>query len=90
MIHRGAMKSITVHGVSEEAAKLLRKRAKGTGRSVNKVMKEMIDRSLGLEPGKKDNRQEFAEFCGIWTEEHSKSFLEAIGDLGRIDEGDWR
>jgi hypothetical protein len=84
------MKSISVHGVSKETAELLRKRAKSQGRSVNKVMKELIDRSLGLEPWKKDNRQEFAEFCGIWTEEDSKSFLEAIGDLGRIDEGDWR
>jgi hypothetical protein len=84
------MKSITVHGVNEEAAKLIQKRAKGEGRSVNKVMKELIDRSLGLDPRKKDNRQEFADFCGIWTAEEAKSFLEAIGDLERIDEGDWR
>jgi plasmid stability protein len=84
------MKSITVHGVSEEAAKLLRKRAKGTGRSVNKVMKELIDRSLGLEPGKKDNRAAFVEFCGVWTEEEAKAFLDAIDDLERIDEADWR
>lgn len=84
------MKSITVHGVNEEAAKLIQKRAKGEGRSVNKVMKELIDRSLGLDPRKKDNRQEFADFCGIWTAEEAKSFLEAIGDLERIDESDWR
>lgn len=84
------MKSITVHGVSEEAAKLIRKRAKGEGRSVNKVMKDLIDRSIGLDPRKKDNRQEFADFCGIWTAEEAKSFLEAIGDLERIDESDWR
>lgn len=84
------MKSITVHGVNEEAAKLIRKRAKGEGRSVNKVMKDLIDRSLGLDPRKKDNRQEFADFCGIWTAEEAKSFLEASGDLERIDESDWR
>jgi hypothetical protein len=84
------MKSITVHGVNEEAAKLIQKRAKGEGRSVNKVMKELIDRSLGLDPRKKDNRQEFADFCGIWTAEEATSFLEATGDLERIDESDWR
>jgi len=84
------MKSITVHGVGEEAAKLIQKRAKGEGRSVNKVMKELIDRSLGLDPRKIDNRQEFADFCGIWTAEEAKGFLESIGDLGQIDEGDWR
>jgi hypothetical protein len=29
---------------------------------------------------------EFAEFCGLWTEEEAKSFLAAIEDLERIDE----
>jgi len=30
---------------------------------------------------------EFAEFLGLWTEEEAKSFLDAIEDLERIDEG---
>ena len=84
------MKSISVHGVSSEAAELLRQRAKNEGRSVNKVMKELIDQSLGLGSGKKDNRTAFAEFCGLWTEKEAKIFLDAIGDMERVDEGDWR
>jgi plasmid stability protein len=84
------MKSITVHGVSEEAAELLRQRAKNEGRSVNKVMKELIDQSLGLGSGKTDNRAAFMEFCGVWTEEEAKAFLDAVADLEQVDEADWR
>ena len=84
------MKSISVHGVSKETADLLRQRAKDEGRSVNKVMKELIDQSLGLGAGKRDNRPVFAEFCSVWTEEEAKAFLDSIDDLERIDEVDWR
>lgn len=84
------MKSISVHGVSKETVDLLRQRAKNEGRSVNNVMKELIDQSLGLGSGKADNRTAFVEFCGVWTEEEAKAFLDAIDDLERIDEADWR
>jgi len=90
MNHQAKVKSISVHGLSEEAAELLRRRAKNEGRSVNKVMKDMIDQSLGLGSGKNDNRAAFAEFCGVWTEEEARAFLDSIDDLERIDEADWR
>jgi len=63
------MKSITVHGIDEKTEKLIKKRAKSEGTSVNKVMK-------------KDNREEFLDLFGIWTEEEGKQFFKAIKDKG--------
>jgi len=36
------MKSISVHGVDKETEKAVRERAKAEGRSVNKVVKDLI------------------------------------------------
>ena len=80
------MKSITVHGLDEETAKLIAKRAKSEGRSVNKVVKELIGKSLGLGGGKKDNRDEFMDLCGLWTDKEAQEFLESIDDLEVIEE----
>ena len=84
------MKSITIHGIDEEMEKLIRKRAKSEGQSVNKIVKELVGRSLGLGSGKKDNRDEFADLCGVWTEEEADSFLAAVGDLEAVNQEDWR
>ena len=84
------MKSITIHGVGGDVEKLIKKRAKTEARSVNKVVKELIERSLGLGPRRTDNREDFADLCGVWSKEEAMSFLEAVGDLERIDKDDWR
>ncbi len=84
------MRSITIHGVGEDADKLIKKRAKSEGRSVNKVVKGLIEESLGLGPRQSDHREDFAEFCGLWSEEEAASFLEAVADLEKIDKDDWR
>jgi hypothetical protein len=33
----------------------------------------------------KDRRDEFAEFCGVWTSLEADQFLESIADLETID-----
>jgi hypothetical protein len=33
----------------------------------------------------KDNRDEFAEFCGVWTAAEADQFLESIADLETIE-----
>jgi len=86
------MKSISVHGIDKETEKLIRERAKTEGRSVNKIVKELIANSLGLSDKKKrnDNREEFADLCGVWTKEEAARFLESIADLETIDDKNWQ
>lgn len=84
------MKSISVHGVDKETEKTIKERAKNEGKSVNKVMKELVAQSLGLTARPPDNRAEFADLCGVWTEEQASEFMELIADFEVVDAKDWR
>jgi len=84
------MKSITVHGLEDKIYEMIRKRAKSEGRSVNKVVKELISRALGLEGNRTDNTEDFANLCGVWTEEEAREFREVIGVMARVDPEEWQ
>jgi predicted HicB family RNase H-like nuclease len=46
LIHRGQMKSITVHGIDQKMEKLIQERAKSAGTSVNRIVKELLAKAL--------------------------------------------
>jgi plasmid stability protein len=83
------MKSISVHGVDTETEKKIKERAKNEGKSVNKVMKELIAKALGLGDKPPDNRAMFEDLSGVWTEAEEREFLDSIADLETTDEKDW-
>ncbi len=84
------MKSISVHGINEETEKKIAERAKSEGKSVNKVVKELIAKALGLGERPPDKGEAFADLCGVWTEEEAAEFMAAIADLETVDAKDWR
>lgn len=84
------MKSISVHGIDKDMEKLIKERAKNEGKSVNKIVKELVGKSLGLGPRTPDNRQEFADLCGVWTEAEASEFLGLISDLEVVDAKEWQ
>lgn len=84
------MKSISVHGIDEETEKAIEERAKSEGKSVNKVVKELIAKALGIGDKPPDNRAEFADLCGVWTEEEATEFMELIADFEVVDGKDWQ
>jgi len=84
------MKSITIHGIDEETEKLIKKRAKSKDTSVNKVMKGLLAEALGTGKTKPDNREEFLDLFGVWTEEERKQFFKAIKDLETVHPEDWK
>lgn len=84
------MKSITIHGIDKETEKLIEKRAKSEGKSVNKIVKGLLAKALGIDKEKFDNREEFLDLFGTWTEGDEKAFFEAIKDMEQIHPGDWK
>jgi hypothetical protein len=84
------MKSITVHGIDKETEKFIKERARSAGTSVNKVMKELLAKALGLGKDKHDHRDEFLDLFGVWTEADEKQFLEAVKDLQIVHPEDWK
>jgi hypothetical protein len=90
MIPRGKMKSITVHGIDPETEKLISQRAKSAGTSVNKVVKELLAKALGIGKDKPDHRDEFLDLFGVWTEDDEMRFLEAVKEFEIVRPGDWK
>lgn len=84
------MKSITIHGIDEKTEKLIKKRAKSEGTSVNKLVKGLLAEALGIDKNKQDNREEFLDLFGVWTEDEGKQFFEAIKDLETVHPEDWK
>ena len=84
------MKSITIHGIDKETEKLIKKRAKSEDTSVNKVVKGLLAKALGIDKNKQDNREQFLDLFGIWTEDDEKCFFEAIRDLEHVHPEDWK
>ena len=85
------MKSITIHGLDDVLDKQLREKAKKQGLSLNKTIKELLAKSLELNrKKKKDNREEFMELFGVWSENDLKEFNSAVSEFNQVDPGDWR
>ncbi|NTU52035.1 MAG: hypothetical protein HGA94_06330 [Candidatus Aminicenantes bacterium] len=82
-------KSISVHGIDERTEKAIEERAKSEGKSVNKIVKELIAKALGLGDKPPDNRAMFEDLSGVWTEAEEREFLDSIADLETTDEKDW-
>jgi hypothetical protein len=80
------MKSITIHGIDDPLAELIKSKAQSEGLSINKTVKKLLEESLGVKPRKKGiNRSDFEEFCGIWTDSELAEFEDHTKDLRKIN-----
>lgn len=85
------MKSITIHGVDEPLVDLLKSRARSEGLSINKMIKKLLEESLGVKPRHKDtNRGDFEEFCGTWSESDLREFEKRTEEFRRVNPEDWQ
>ena len=85
------MKSMTIHGVDQQLADLIKDRAQAEGMSVNKTIKLILESALGIKPSPdRKNIDEFKEFCGIWTDAELKAFEAATTDTRTVDQEDWK
>jgi plasmid stability protein len=83
------MKSISVHGIDKEIEQKIGERAKSEGKSVNRIVKELIAKALGMGEKPPDNRAMFEDLSGVWTEAAEREFLDSVADLETTDEKDW-
>jgi hypothetical protein len=84
------MKSITIHGLDSQLDKMIRKRAKREGKSLNKTIKELLEQSLGIRHGQNtDNREDFMDLFGKWNATEKKEFENTLKDFEKIDARDW-
>jgi DNA polymerase III delta subunit len=85
------MKSMTIHGIDDQLAELIKSKANQEGLSINKTIKKLLETSLGIRPRPpQKNIDEFSEFCGVWDGRDLREFEEAISDTETVDPGDWQ
>ena len=83
------MKSITVHNIDTRTIEKIEAISKQSGKSLNKVIKELLNKSLGINESKKQMKEnEFGEFFGSWTTEEYADFEKATSVFDQIDEED--
>ncbi len=82
------MSQITLRGLDPKTEHELRRIAKKTGKSLNRVLLEMISKSAGTE--KKPPADSLRKLAGGWTENEASEFNEAIKICEQTDETMWR
>ena len=83
------MASMTVHDISIDLAAELSRRAVREGVSKNRLIKDTLARSFGLEQ-EGVYADDYREFCGLWTAEEAASYRVAQKDNDSVDPGDWQ
>jgi hypothetical protein len=85
------MNQITVRGIAPELEREIRRKAKSTGKSVNKVILELIGGSAGSEKRRrKPAGASIAELAGGWSEKEAREFEKAVRVFEETDEAVWR
>ena len=85
------MKSLTIHDLDDSLDVMIQEKAKEQGLSLNRTVKMLLRKALGLEPGGNGvKRAGFAEFCGVWSKTDAAEFDRRTKDLRKVDLRDWQ
>lgn len=83
------MGSFTIHSVDEELDRRLSEEARRRKTSKNRLVKELLARSLGLRTEGKLH-DEYGEFCGLWSKAERDAFEARQEHNSQIDPEEWR
>ena len=84
------MSQLTIRGLNPEIERKIRSLAKKKGKSLNRVILDMVYQSAGL---KKTDRKPAAhslkKLAGGWSENDALGFAESIKSCEQVDEDMW-
>lgn len=85
------MSQITIRGMDPEVEKAIRKLSKKTGKSLNRVIQEIIHKHTGFDQKHKTPAAEsLRRFAGGWSEKEASDFFDTIKSCEQIDEEMWK
>ncbi len=85
------MKSLTLHSMDDQLAEHIRRRANEMSISMNELAKRILAEGLGIKtPAKSPHKEDFAGFCGTWSESDAEEFSQRVADLEKVDLEDWQ
>ena len=84
------MAQITLRGIDPQIERKIRMMAKKSGKSLNRVILDMIYQHAGLSnKGRKPPADSLRKLAGGWSEKDALQFLESIKSCEQIDEEMW-
>ena len=85
------MCAITIRGIDETTARILKERARKEGVSVNAVLLKTLRESLGLEKRRRTViYDDLDHLAGTWSEKDFVEFQKRIADFEIVDEKMWK
>lgn len=84
------MKSITIHNLDTELARHIEMEARTQGLSLNKTIKDLLSKALGL-THRKQKKNDFSKFVGTMSAKEAdmlNAYIEK--EFEKIDEEDWK
>ena len=85
------MTQITLRGLEPEIERKIRRMAKKSGKSLNRVILDMIYQHAGLgRKRKKAPADSLRKLAGGWSEKDALQFSESIKSCEQIDEEMWQ
>jgi len=84
------MTQITIRGIKPQVEREIRRMAKASGKSLNRVVLDMVYQCSGLnKKKKKPEAASLRKLAGGWSEKDAAVFLESIKSCEQIDEEMW-
>ena len=84
------MKTLSIRNVENETAELLKQKARMHNKSVNKIILEILDNSLGVKKSKRTKKyHDLDNLAGTWTEKELKDFEKNTETFSSIDRELW-
>lgn len=86
------MKAITIRGIDDSSSEKLKQAAQQEGKSVNKLILELINQNLGTQKKKKYSKQynDLDHLFGKWSNEEFKKVQDNIDCQRKIDQELWQ
>jgi hypothetical protein len=85
------MGQITLRGMEPEMEREIRKMAKESGRSLNRVILDVLAKATGFDRGKKRPRADsLRAMAGGWNQKEADEFYESIKSCEQIDREMWQ
>ncbi len=85
------MTTMTLRGVDDTIAALLKERARQEDTSVNTLMLRILRESLGIDKKKRSAvYHDLDSLVGTWSSQESDDFLRATAVFEKVDEDMWK
>ena len=85
------MSQITLRGMDSEMEQAIRKKARRSGKSLNRIILDIIYEHTGYKKGKKaPPADSLRKLAGGWSEKDASEFLTSIKSSKQIDDEMWK